>query len=369
MPRTDLPMTTDRTWLGAAAVAVALSCLLPLRVGARAVADTLPAQLTDAQYWALIEELSEPGGYFRSDNLVSNEIYFQSVLNELTARVAPGGVYLGVGPEQNFTYIAALRPKMVFLTDIRRGNLHTHLMYKALFELSRDRADFVSRLFTKPRPDGLSASSSALDIMNAYYNDTNGQAVFDRNAKAIIDHLTVTRRLPLSDLDRQAIVQDVYYNFYWFGPLITYNSSSNSSRGNFVTFHELMVATDENGRERSFLSSEEAFQTVRQLHRKNLIVPVVGDFAGRRALRAVGQYVREHGATIGAFYLSNVEQYLDQSGVWRNFCANVATMPLDASSTFIRSASGGRSGFGRGRGLLNSLGDMMAETARCRPAG
>ena len=66
----------------------------------------------------------------------------------------PGGVYLGVGPEQNFTYIAALKPKMVFITDIRRGNLHMQLMYKALFELSADRAEFVSRLFTKKRPGG-----------------------------------------------------------------------------------------------------------------------------------------------------------------------------------------------------------------------
>jgi hypothetical protein len=65
---------------------------------------------------------------------------------ELTRRVAPGGVYLGVGPEQNFTYIAAMRPRVAFILDLRRGNADLHLMYKALFELAADRADFVSRL-------------------------------------------------------------------------------------------------------------------------------------------------------------------------------------------------------------------------------
>ena len=63
-------------------------------------------------------------------------------------------MYLGVGPEQNFTYIVALRPKLAFIVDIRRGNMNEHLLYKAFIELSADRADFLSRLFARPRPAG-----------------------------------------------------------------------------------------------------------------------------------------------------------------------------------------------------------------------
>ena len=55
----------------------------------------------------------------------------------------PGGVYLGVGPDQNFTYILALQPKIAFIIDIRRQNMLQHLMYKALIEISKDRADFT----------------------------------------------------------------------------------------------------------------------------------------------------------------------------------------------------------------------------------
>ena len=127
----------------------------------------LPQQLNSRDFWKLSDELSEPNGYFRSDNLLSNEIWLQHVIPELTKTAKPGRVYLGVGPEQNFTYIAALKPAMVFIVDVRRGNLQLHLMYKALFEMSTDRADFVSRLFSQKRPAGLTATSTAREIFGA----------------------------------------------------------------------------------------------------------------------------------------------------------------------------------------------------------
>ena len=103
---------------------------------------------------------------------------------------------------------------------------------------------------------------------------------------------------------------------------------------------------------------------LKDLEERNLIVPVVGNFAGPKALRAVGKYVRDHGAVVTAIYLSNVEQYLNQDGIWNNFCANVATLPLDDHSTFIRSGQGGGFG-GRGGGLANYLGSMKDETKGC----
>jgi hypothetical protein len=275
-------------------------------------------------------------------------------------------VYLGVGPEQNFTYIAALKPKIVFITDIRRGNLWMHLMYKALFELSKDRAEFMSRLFTKPRPAGLGASSTASDIQNAFWVlDTGSSAAYQENVKAIDDLLTKKHKLPVSPLDLQGIHDAAYYNFYWFGPSINYNSSSGrGNSGNYINYAELMMSTDANGVYRSFLASEENFRVLKDLHERNLIIPLVGDFAGPKALRAVGRYLKDKGATVSAFYLSNVEQYLQRNGVWHHFCANVASLPLDDQSTFIRSVGGGGGG-GRSGGLVNQLGGMRAETRGC----
>src|SRR5678815_1831952 len=94
-------------------------------------ADTLPAQYTDSEFWHFVNDFSEPGGNFQYENFVSNEVSYMDVLPELTRMVKPGGAYLGVAPEQNFTYVAAIKPKVAFILDIRRQNLVELLMYKA----------------------------------------------------------------------------------------------------------------------------------------------------------------------------------------------------------------------------------------------
>lgn len=349
------------------AAIVTLACYVVGFASAR-TAD-LPQQLSDRDFWKLSEELSEPNGSFRSDNLLSNEIWLQHVIPELTKSAKAGRVYLGVGPEQNFTYIAALKPSMAFIIDVRRGNLQLHLMYKALFELSNDRADFVSKLFAKKRPAGLSSSSSstALEIFNAYSEVPTSEALFKDNLKAIQDHLAKTRSLPLTEEDLEGI-EYVANAFYWYGPGINYNSSGGRLGRTMATYFDLMVATDAEGRSRSYLASEENFKILKDLHAKNLLVPVVGNFGGPKALRAVGQFVKERGGYVNAFYLSNVEQYLGQQGLWPAFCTNVAGLPLDDSSTFIRSVrpgpnANGLGGFGMG--LANQLGKMVEETKSC----
>ena len=334
-------------------------------------AGALPQQLTDTAFWALSTHLSEPDGYFQSDNLVSNEIWMQHVIPELEKTSPPGRVYLGVGPEQNFTYISVTRPAMVFIVDVRRGNLHLHLMYKALFELSQDRAEFVSWLFSKKRPEGLTAKSTALEIFKAYAEVPTSDALYKENLAAVRQHLLKTRALPLAEEDLRGI-EYVAHQFYWFGPVITYSSTGTTGgrMGRAMpTYYDVMVSTDAEGRNRSYLAQEENFLFLKQLHSKNLLVPVVGNFGGEKALRAVGRYLKEQGATVSTFYLSNVEQYLERQGIWPAFCANVAALPLDERSTFIRSVRGRpqasfNGGFGFG-GLTNELGSMQAETRSC----
>src|SRR5258705_6300197 len=114
-------------------------------------AESLPSSLSDEAFWRLVSDFSEPNGFFRSDNFLSNEVEYQWVIPTLTSTVGTGGVYLGVGPEQNFTYISALRPKLAFIFDIRLGKLHEHLRYKSFVEITADRADFLSRLFARIR--------------------------------------------------------------------------------------------------------------------------------------------------------------------------------------------------------------------------
>ena len=344
-----------RLWAGLATlVAIGIVVWRP----AEARRADLPERLTDQEFWRLSQDSSESGGYFRGENvtnLTSNELWFQYVIPDLIARTRPDGVYLGVGPEQNFTYMAAVRPKFAVIFDIRRGNLDLQLMYKAIFEMAKDRADFISLLFSKPRPAGLTAKATATDLFSAFARSATSDTLYQQNLKSIELLLTKTHALPLPASDLAGL-EAVYQAFYWNGFAVRASP----------TYADLMTATDAAGTGRSFLASEESYALLKDLETRNLVVPVVGDFGGPKAIRAVGAYLKNHGGTVAAFYLSNVEQYLVQDGKWDAFCRSVATLPLDGASTFIRSSSGG--GFARGGGFVSSLGGMAAETKGCAGA-
>jgi hypothetical protein len=326
-------------------------------------AEALPDALSDQDFWKLSSESSEENGWFRSDNLLSNELGFPVIVAGLPRSVPTAHVYLGVGPEQNFNYIAALKPKMAFIVDIRRGNLDVQLMYKALFDLSADRAEFVSRLFSKRRPASLNPFSSPDQIFQAFGAVPRSEELKNANLLAVKAALVAVHHFPLEPEDLKNITA-AYEAFYTFGPDIRYSSTQGAGFGfNQPTYAELMEAVDEEGRPRGYLASEQSFQVMKHLEAKNLIVPVVGNFGGPKAIRAVGRYVKEHGSVVSAFYLSNVEMYLHQQNLWDAFCRNVATLPLDETSTFIRSSRGG--GSGRGFGLNLSVGAMAQEVRGC----
>lgn len=343
-----------------ARVVLVLLLVLPWQLASQSK-DALPAALTDQEFWALSQKLSEPDGYFRSnsgspDNLLSNESTISSVAAALADRVTPGGVYLGVGPEQNFTYIAATQPKIAFITDIRRGNLNLHLLYKAAFELSATRAEFLSRLFTRQRPQGLSEQSTARQLLDAYLTAQPADArTFSASLQQILEHLAKTHQFPLTAADADGI-EYVLANFHKFGVAIDYTSSIGRP-GSSNTYARILSATDRSsGEERTYLSTEARFRMIKDMERKNLIVPIVGDFAGPKALRAVGAWLKERRAVVSAFYVSNVESYLQRNGVWPAFCANVAALPLDGASIFIRPDNGGSP---------RSFSGMAMETAGC----
>ena len=319
------------------------ACLGALRFKAEShvAADSLPAQIPDEAFWRMISEFSERDGYFRSDNFLSNENSFQYVIPRLTKSVSPGGVYLGVGPEQNFTYLVALQPKLAFIIDIRRQNMLEHLLYKALIELSANRADFLSRLFSRKTPSELGSGFSVEALFEAYKSAPPSRELFQQNLRAVQDQLIMRHRFGLTRDDLTSI-EYVYNAFYNGGPDLNYSFTGGGQGGWswFPTYAQLMTETDGRGEHRSYLATEENFRILKRLERNNAIVPIVGDFSGPKALRSVGRYLKEHGATATAFYTSNVEQYLfQQDEDWKKFYSNLAAIPVDGSSTFIRSVS------------------------------
>ncbi|MEO8624644.1 MAG: hypothetical protein ABI625_26415 [bacterium] len=322
----------------------------------------LPERLADSTFWRMMTVFSEPWGVFRSENFVSNETSLQWIIPELQRTVPPGRVYLGVAPDQNFTYIVATKPSIVFIVDIRHQNAVQHLMYKALIETSRNRAEFLAKLFSRPPLAGVDSASPAHALFDALANTRADSARYRANLSAIIDQLTKVHHFVLSDSEVVSL-NCVYGAFFTQGQVLNYSYSSecrNPGQFGFMrpggggggggsfgpmgmpSFLEMSLETDSAGVNRGYLGSEANFRALKDYEERNLIVPITGNFAGDKSLRAVGQWTREHGARIGAFYVSNVEQYLFQQGDESSrFYENVATLPTDSSSTFIRSFSSG----------------------------
>lgn len=288
----------------------------------------LPGGIADRDWWELSERLSEPRGTFRvSDNLVSNEAGYAERVRWLRPS---GGIFIGVGPEQNFSYISALRPDMAFIVDIRHENRLLHLLYKALFELSASRADFAALLFSRTPPGSVGPLSSAEEIFAALA--VSPLVPPEQTTARVLDRLLNTRRVPLTAEDQEWIARTVAA-FQQHGPGIHYWDST-TVEVRAPSYRELMIARDSTGVRRSFLATEDAFLFNKALHTRNLIVPVIGNFAGPRALRRIGDYARAHGAVVEAFYASNVGAYLNRAEA-REFCGNLATLPVAGRAAFI----------------------------------
>jgi hypothetical protein len=104
-----------------------------------------------------------------------------------------------------------------------------------------------------------------------------------------------------------------------------------------VTYAQLQTFTNADSVNMAFLATEERYGRLRAIESRNLVVPIVGDFAGPKAIRAVGEYLKRHNARVTAFYTSNVEQYLFTSRSDERFYRNVEALPIDSTSMFIRS--------------------------------
>ncbi|HYK88482.1 MAG TPA: hypothetical protein VE398_06915 [Acidobacteriota bacterium] len=287
--------------------------------------------LTASQFAGIIQRISEEGGYFWNDNYVSNEASYLHPLTKLRELGIRGGIYIGVGPNQNFTYIAKLHPRYAFVLDIRRQNLLEHLLFKALFHLARDRRDFLSLLLSRPITRGsLTGDSYTVQDMVRYFQMANPDASLSRRTLERVHlYLTTNCRVSLSDLDWQTMGK-IHQAFFYRGLSIKYDYIP------VPTFGEFLTERDLEGKMQDFLNSTQDFRYLKRLQEENRIIPIVGDFAGSHALRELGRYLRERDERVTVFYTSNVEQYLVRNNAWARFLKNVGELPLDDRAVFIR---------------------------------
>jgi hypothetical protein len=290
---------------------------------------------------AQIASLSEAGGYFDTDNLISNERSYQQVLGELRKRNVRGGAYLGVGPDQNFTYIAEVRPSIAFVVDVRRDNLLLHLLFKALFAVSRTRVEYLAHLTGRPVPAGVESWKGApIDKMIGYV-DTAAATKDVAALRQTLDAAIVRFGVPLSTEDR-ATIDRFHRRFITDGLSLRFESTGRAPQSHYPTLRDLLRDTDDSGRQGNYLASEDAFQFLKDLQARDLIIPVVGDLSGPSAVAAIGRALEARRDRVSAFYTSNVEFYLFGNGVYPRFAANLDRLPHAPNAVIIRSIFGRR---------------------------
>ena len=292
-----------------------------------------PVALSDSAFVQLIASVSEPPGFFDTDNLISNEDSYLHVVGTLKRLGVTGGAYLGVGPDQNFSYIAAIHPHIAFIIDVRRENLLEHLLFKSIFALSRNRLEYLCLLFGKSAPaDTTGWGARDATALLAYVDGA------PRDTAAVTRVRTQLKRMAVTlSQDDLATIDRFHRTFVAQGTALRFNTFGRAPQPYDPTYRQLLVQTDRTGRESNYLAHEDDFQFVRALEARNLVVPVVGNFGGAKALASVGEWLREHKETVSAFYTSNVEQYLFRDGLFELFAKSVSQLPRDAHSVMLRS--------------------------------
>jgi len=222
---------------------------------------------------------------------------------------------------------------VAFIFDIRRQNLVELLMYKALFEMSPDRGEFVSRLFSRKLPLVVGPTPSVRELMNAVNSAKPDRQYYQQTLQEITDRLTRQHQFALSadDLNKIGYIFKVFYDG---GPGMDYRYASASPNASVPSFYNLMVASDRTGKNWAFLANDERYRFVRTMQQKNLIIPIVGDFAGPKAIKSVGNYLKQNNADVTVFYISNVEDYL--SAKWPKYLSNLQSLPVEPGGLFIR---------------------------------
>ncbi len=297
----------------------------------------MPERLEDVAFPArdrpmarVMADLSEPGTGRPADNLVTNEDSFARVAADLDRLVPPGGAYLGVGPDQNLTYIARSRPRLAFILDFRRRNALVHLVHKAILMIEPDRPGYLARLLARD-PGPLPDRPSADDLAAAFARPPVDRARLDAAIAAVAATLAPLGLLADADRPDLATIQSRIA-----GPGL---GARFLALPMYPTLGRLIRSRDRHGRPAHFLARDEWYQALRAAHLGDRIVPLIGDFAGTVALPNLAAWLRRRNLPVSLLYLSDVEFFLLRSGRFPAFIANLARLPWLEGAHLIRAST------------------------------
>jgi hypothetical protein len=345
------PMLTARGWIsigGLTLAALVAGCRKPAPNQDRAPtadASLVPgsptampsANVAGSTAWGLSDlqrlfALSEAGERFISDNVVSNETSLLQPSQVLAG--LRGGAYIGVGPEQNFTYIALTRPELAIIVDLRRDNALLQLLYKALFEVAQSRLEFLCLLLGRPYDPKLEpAQDAGIDVTLAVVQTIAPVRDWFARQQAGLDARIRRYGLDLSEDDMVRIKR--MHELFFVRQLDLRFELHKANGRKYPSLQNLLRLRSPSGYG-TFLDTRDSFEFVQGLERQHRIVPLVGDVSQLRSLGAIADELGRRGLRLRAFYISNVEQYLIGRPSFRGWLDNLRRLPHDERSVLVR---------------------------------
>ncbi len=268
--------------------------------------------------------------------LVSNETDYQNISSYFNETGTDNSVYIGVGPDQNYTYISLCSPKLAFIVDYRPDNQLLHLLFKAIFALSYNRVDYLSLLFSKPIDKSKTSGNIGLSKLVEYFEYTDGDSqLFDKNLTRILKKIqSFDNKLTLNEITK---IRNIYSEFFQTHLNLRCRFPRKTSSGMpYPTYKDFLLSTDQNGYCHNFINNDNYFCYVKNKHEKNQILPITGDFSGLNTLSTIGSFCQKHNLLISTIYISNVEYRLLNDHLFESYMRNLKSLPINDRSIIIR---------------------------------
>lgn len=294
------------------------------------------------EFVGLLKDLSlKPTGPESVDNLMTNEDSIASVMDQAASEVPQGTVYLGVGPDQNFSLIAATKPHMALIIDYRKKNQLLHFFHLALIHLSNDRTTYLEKFWARdsqPQPElTLKTPDPSDSQLSSFVKSPFKPDMLKTLQNDVITFLSAWEMLTTDDFDN---IRRIQARLAGPGPKARFLALKM-----YPEIQSLIQAKTRSGKPGHWLASDDHYQTVRNLVTRYQLLPIVGDWAEKpgtnvkSTFRQLSAWLISKRLQVGCIYISDVEFFLMRGSHFSKYIANLSRLPLHHEARVVRTST------------------------------
>ncbi len=220
------------------------------------------------------EELTQGRHYVTSDEYA--HYLFRKVIDDM------GGVYIGLGTDQNYFLAGWSKPDVMILYDFDQYIVDLHSVYGVLFKRAKTPVEFLELFSTKME------TSVVEDIQKAFPDEKTAKKLtkmYTRHRRQILRRLKFTQKTcQLEGVD-------------------------------------------------TFVDNQKQYDHIAGLWREGRVMAVRGDLTKDKTMADIAAWAKKHKQTVRTVYLSNAEYYFPfETGSYRS---NISGLPMDEKSLFV----------------------------------